>query len=199
MSRRDETSTADGEAFASVLMAARANAPWAFERLFATYAPRVKAYVQTNGAVEPDEITNDVFLAAFQALAKFEGDEPGFRSWLFTIARRRVIDEHRKRSRRVVAVATEQPAEMDGAGGDVEAEALENITSQWVVEVLNQLSADQRDVLLLRTVADCTIEQIAGILGKRPGAVKALQRRGLAAAKKILAQQGVPLAQAADV
>lgn len=199
MSRRDDMTPVDGEAFASVLTAARANAPWAFERLFTTYAPRVKAYVQTNGAAEPDEITNDVFLAAFQALARFEGDEPGFRSWLFTIARRRVIDEHRKRSRRVVTVATEHTTEMDDAGGDVETEALENITSRWVVDVLNQLSADQRDVLLLRTVADCTIDQIAEILGKRPGAVKALQRRGLAAAKKILAQQGVPLTQTVDV
>jgi RNA polymerase sigma factor (sigma-70 family) len=199
MSRREEISPSDGDTFASVLTAARANAPWAFKRLFTAYAPRVRAYVQTSGAAEPDEITNDVFLAAFQSLGKFEGDEPGFRSWLFTIARRRVIDEHRKRSRRVVTIATEHTAQMDSAGGDVETEALTNITSQWVMDLLNQLSTDQRDVLLLRTVADCSIDQIAGILGKRPGAVKALQRRGLAAAKKILAQQDVPLALPIDV
>lgn len=196
---RDELSPGDSDVFAGVLAAACADAPWAYERLFTTYAPRVKAYVQTSGAVEPDEITNDVFLAAFQSLGNFEGDEPGFRSWLFTIARRRVIDEHRKRSRRVVTVAAENTAEMDDAGGDVESEALANITSQWVRDVLNQLSEDQRDVLLLRMVADCSIDQIAGILGKRPGAVKALQRRGLAAAKKILARQGIPQTQPIDV
>lgn len=199
MDRRDEVPPSGGDAFASMLAAARANAPWAFERLFTIYAPRVKAYVQAGGATEPDEITNDVFLAAFQSLDRFEGDEPGFRSWLFTIARRRVVDDHRRRSRRVVTVATEHTTEMDAPGGDVETEALTNITSQWVLDVLNQLSDDQRDVLLLRTVADCTIDQIAGILGKRPGAVKALQRRGLAAAKKILSQQGVPLTQPVDV
>lgn len=199
MKRRDDMPAFDGEAFASLLTAARANAPWAFERLFTNYAPRLMAYVQTAGATEPDEITNDVFLAAFQAIGKFEGDEAGFRSWLFTIARRRVIDDHRRRSRRVTTVATEHTAEMDAAGGDVETEALANITSQWVMDVLNQLSADQRDVLLLRTVADCSIDQIANILGKRPGAVKALQRRGLAAARKILAHEGVPLTQPIDV
>jgi len=199
MGRGSEVPRSDGEAFAGVLAAACANAPWAYRRLFTTYAPRVRAYVQAGGATEPDEITNDVFLAAFQSLNKFEGDESGFRSWLFTIARRRVIDEHRKRSRRIVTVSTESTIEVDSAAGDVETEALANIASQWVVDVLNQLSADQRDVLLLRTVADCTIDQIAGILGKRPGAVKALQRRGLAAAKKVLAQQGVPLTQTIDV
>jgi RNA polymerase sigma-70 factor (ECF subfamily) len=195
----DELSLGDGEVFAGVLAAACANAPWAYKRLFTTYAPRVRAYVQAGGAAEPDEITNDVFLAAFQSLDRFEGDEPGFRSWLFTIARRRVIDEHRRRSRRIATVSTEHTSEVDSAVGDVETEALTNIMSQWVVDVLDQLSADQRDVLLLRTVADCTIDQIADILGKRPGAVKALQRRGLAAAKKILVQQGVPLSQPVDV
>jgi RNA polymerase sigma-70 factor (ECF subfamily) len=195
----DELPLGDSEVFASVLAAACANAPWAYKRLFTTYAPRVRAYVQAGGATEPDEITNDVFLAAFQSLDRFEGDEPGFRSWLFTIARRRVIDEHRRRSRRIATVSTEYTSEIDSAGGDVETEALTNIMSQWVVDVLDQISADQRDVLLLRTAADCTIDQIADILDKSPGAVKALQRRGLAAAKKILAQQGVPLSQPVDV
>jgi RNA polymerase sigma factor (sigma-70 family) len=198
MSRRDRT-PAEGDTFAAMLAAARVNAGWAFERLFTTYAPRVRAYVLTRGAAEPDELTNDVFLAAFQSLARFEGGESAFRSWLFTIARNRLVDDHRRRSRRVATVPADAARPEDGAVGDVETEALTNLTSQWVVDVLRQLSPDQRDVLLLRVVADCTIDQIGRILGKRPGAVKALQRRGLAATKRILDRQGVPLDQPADV
>lgn len=53
-------------------------------------------------------------------------------------------------------------------------------------------------MLLLRILADLTIDQIADVVGKRPGAVKALQRRGLAAAKRIL-EQGVPQGRPIDV
>lgn len=70
---------------------------------------------------------------------------------------------------------------------------------EWVTGLLARLAPDQRDVLLLRIVADLTIEQIAQLLGKRPGAVKALQRRGLAAVKRALDQQGVPLERPLDV
>ncbi|HEX6232409.1 MAG TPA: RNA polymerase sigma factor [Jiangellaceae bacterium] len=199
MARRDEWTPADGEAFATLLAAAHANAPWAFERLFTIYAPRVRAYVRTRGSAEPDELTNDVFFAVFASLAGFTGDEAAFRSWTFTIARNRLVDEHRRRSRQVVTVAAGAIGHDDTVGGDVEAEALANIGSDWVVDVLSGLAPDQRDVLLLRVVADCTIDQIADILGKRRGAVKALQRRGLAAAKRILNGQAVPLDQPADV
>jgi DNA-directed RNA polymerase specialized sigma24 family protein len=59
-----------------------------------------------------------------------------------------------------------------------------------VNEVLAVLSKDQRAVVLLRIIGDLSIEQCAEALGKRPGAIKQLQRRGLAAARKQL-QRGV--------
>jgi RNA polymerase sigma-70 factor (ECF subfamily) len=63
-----------------------------------------------------------------------------------------------------------------------------------VTRVLGALSEDQRTVLLLRIVGDLSIEDVAKALGKRPGAVKALQRRGLAAVKRELGRRrGVPL------
>jgi RNA polymerase sigma-70 factor (ECF subfamily) len=64
---------------------------------------------------------------------------------------------------------------------------------QWVRAVLDRLVPDQREVLLLRILGDLTVEQVAGLVGKSPGAVKALQRRGLAAAEKIVRAEGVPL------
>jgi hypothetical protein len=56
-----------------------------------------------------------------------------------------------------------------------------------------QLAPDQRDVLLLRVLGELTVEEVAGVIGKSPGAVKALQRRGLAAIKLTLAKEGVTL------
>ena len=62
-----------------------------------------------------------------------------------------------------------------------------------VVRILAALSEDQRAVLLLRFVADLSIDDVAKAVGKRPGAVKALQRRGLAAVKRRLSRKGVTL------
>ena len=72
-------------------------------------------------------------------------------------------------------------------GGCAEQESLDALATEWVDEVLAQLEPDQRDVLLLRVVAQLTIDEIAVALGKSSGAVKALQRRGLAAARRLLA------------
>lgn len=67
-----------------------------------------------------------------------------------------------------------------------EASVLEQESTQRVHALLDRLAPDQRDVLLLRLVGDLTIEQISQALGKQVGAVKALQRRGLAALAKLL-------------
>ena len=80
-----------------------------------------------------------------------------------------------------------RPERADDAGE----EALARIGKERVERILAALSEDQRAVLLLRFVADMSIEDIAKAVGKRPGAVKALQRRGLAAAKRLLLREGV--------
>ena len=70
-------------------------------------------------------------------------------------------------------------------------EALARIGTERVERILADLSEDQRAVLLLRFVGDMSIEDIAKALGKRQGAIKALQRRGLAAVKRQLSGEGV--------
>jgi RNA polymerase sigma-70 factor (ECF subfamily) len=185
--------------FDALLAAARTSSGQAFEQLFRTYAPKVRGYLRARGAAEPDELTNDTFVAVFRSLERFDGDEAAFRSWLFTIARNRLVDERRRRARQVETVAADVPDAVEVSGGDVETEALANLGDEWAAGVLTQLAPDQRDVLLLRIIADLTIEQIAQLLGKRPGAVKALQRRGLAAVKRVLDRQGVPLDHPVDV
>jgi RNA polymerase sigma-70 factor (ECF subfamily) len=67
----------------------------------------------------------------------------------------------------------------DHAGGDVEEDALTRMGCQTVDDVCARLPDDQRDVLLLRIVADLTVEQVAAVLGKTVPAVKGLQRRAL--------------------
>lgn len=166
-----------------MLDAARAGAPWAFERLYNDLAPVVTGYLRLQGAAEPDDLTSEVFLGVFAGLPSFEGTEPQFRSWVFTIAHRRLIDERRRAVRRP-SEPTDDPATLDGPGGDAEAEALDALGLRRVYELCASLSAEQREVVLLRVVGDLTVEQVARAVGRSVGAVKALQRRGLTALRK---------------
>lgn len=167
-----------GSAFDDVLVAAQAGAAWAFETLYRDLAPAVTGYLRLHGAAEPDDLASETFLGVFTGLSGFRGDEAGLRSWVFTIAHRRLLDDWRRRSRRP------QPADDPGdlashVGGDVEDDALARIGADDVRRLCGTLPADQRSVLLLRILADLTVEQVAGVLGRSVGAVKALQRRGL--------------------
>ena len=172
------------------MAAARADAGWAYQRLYEAHAPPVRAYARGQGSEDPDGLVNEVFLRAFRGLDRFQGDEDGFRAWLFVIARNALIDERRRQARRpptVGGVALERTPLPDG-GADLQ--ALERIGAERVHDVLRELSAEQRDVLLLRIVADLTVEQVATVLGKQSGAVKQLQRRGLDALRRRMTDQG---------
>jgi RNA polymerase sigma factor (sigma-70 family) len=181
-----------GEGFPSVLDAARAGAPWAFERLYADLAPAVGGYLRVQGAAEPDDVTSEVFLGVFTGIGSFTGAEPQFRSWVFTIAHRKLIDERRRLARRRWSPAGDLDA-FDRTGGDVEVDAFDVLGSQRVVEWCAGLSPDQREVLVLRVIGDLTVEQVAAIVGKSIGAVKALQRRALSSLRHQIEREGVPL------
>jgi RNA polymerase sigma factor (sigma-70 family) len=186
----------DGQ-FDAVLAAARDGAPWAFERMFTALAPAVTGYLRVQGSAEPDDLTSEVFVAILRNLRTFQGDEAGFRSWVFTIAHRRLLDERRRRVRRPLPeplTATAAAAARESAApDDVEGAIDRAMGTERVRALCDRLVPDQRDVLLLRLLGDLSIEQIAGTLGKSTGAVKALQRRGLAAVARLLDREGVPL------
>jgi RNA polymerase sigma factor (sigma-70 family) len=182
-----------GEAFDAVLHAAHAGAPWALERIYRAFAPAVAGYVRMQGAADPDDVASEVFIGAFRTIASFQGGEEQFRSWLFTIAHRRLLDERRRLGRRATIVDSYAEAVDVPAPFDAEAAALQRLAGERVRRLCEQLVPDQRDVLLLRLVGGLTVEEVAAVVDKSPGAVKALQRRGLAALRKILEREGVPL------
>jgi RNA polymerase sigma factor (sigma-70 family) len=178
--------------FDEVLAAARLGQGWGLTSLFQTYAGPVAGYVRARSPAEVDDLVSEVFTSAFTSLDRFTGGESDFRGWLFTIAARRVVDDLRRRGRRVETTAYEPDAD-SRTERSAEDSSLEHLGEQWVRSVLDRLVPDQREVLLLRVLGDLTVDQIAEQMGKSAGAVKQLQRRGLAAAAKILQAEGVPL------
>jgi RNA polymerase sigma factor (sigma-70 family) len=181
------------ERFTVLLAAAREGNEAAWAEIYRELAPAVLGYLRASGAAEPDDALGEVFLQIARDLANFKGDEQRFRSWVFTIAHHRMIDAGRRRSRRPVDLVAEPPEPPGPPAADVSEQALARLGDEEVRRVLQALSPDQRSVLLLRVVGGLTAEEAARALGKRPGAVKALQRRGLAAVQRELAKRGVTL------
>jgi RNA polymerase sigma factor (sigma-70 family) len=180
------------ERFHGLLAAAKDGDEHAWKALFDALAPVVLGYLRANGAPDAEDVLGETFLQVARDIATFAGDEAGFRSWVFTIAHHRLIDARRHSARRPVELSPEPP-EPEEPADDAANEALARIGTARVRLILAELSEDQRAVLLLRFVGDMSVEDVARAVGKRPGAVKALQRRGLAAVKRLLTRRGVSL------
>ena len=166
---------------ALVLERARAGSDVAFEAIFHELAPAVAGYLRLNGVSEVDELDQRGLRPGAPRPAGFTGDWAGFRSWVFTIAHHRMVDDAR-RARRRPPVAMAEVSE-EAATGDVESEALDALSDERLHRLLSILSDDQRQVLLLRVVADLPLEEAADALGqdRRRGEVPPAPSAGLAA------------------
>ena len=188
---------ASARSFESTLAAARQGAGWAATALWTEYAPAVAGFVRARGSREPDDLTSEVFLVVFDSLHTFTGGQAEFRSFLFSIAYRRLVDELRMRTRR--GTPEEWTAETDNRHSpSAEDDAEARIGDDAARALLNGLPPDQRDVMVLRIIGDLTIEQVAEVIGKREGAVKALQRRALGNLRKKIGATRTPEAVSSD-
>ncbi len=166
---------------------ARSGDPRAFEELFRAHATAVVGYLRARHVGDPDDLANEVFVRAFRNIHTVRGDSDRFRSWLFGIAHNAAVDEARHRGRQVRE--TPLDSRFNVTGGDVEAEAISEIERARVEMLLDALAPDQRDVLLLRIIGELSVAQTAAVLDKSYEAVKALQRRGIAALRRKLDTQ----------
>lgn len=162
------------------LDAARAGDHAAFSAIYHVLAGKVAGFVRGRGVRDVDDVVNEVFLGVFRNLDTFEGDASAFRSWLFTIARFKATDAIRAAVRAPAASAAELP---ETAGGDVEADAMASLGDD-VAAMLELLTDEQREVVLLRIVADLSLAQVAEITGRPLGAVKSIQHRALASLRR---------------
>lgn len=170
--------------------AARLGEPWALRVVWETLAPQVAGYLRGRGALEPDDLTSEVFLALFPRLSGVTGGVAGLRTLTFAIAHARLVDDLRRQSRRQPTVELE-PHHDTRTAPSAEQEALAALGVDGVRRTLSSLPDDQRDVLLMRLVGDLSVEQVAAAMGRSQGSVKQLQRRGLLALKAQLADRGV--------
>ncbi len=151
----------------------------AFARLWRDHQPPLLRYLRVVTGDNPDDVASEVWLEVARGLERFRGDEGDFRAWLFTLARRRVIDVRRYHARRPVVLSGD-PGELDRrAGDDTAATALENMATDAALELIATLPREQAEIIVLRVIACLDVAQVAELIGKKPGAVRVAAHRGL--------------------
>ena len=149
------------------------------EAVYRAYAPGVSGYLRAQGASDPDDLTGDVFVAVARRLDAFRGDAADLRSWVFTIAHHKLVDDRRRTARHRTA-PTDPAALPEPAHPGFEDGAAARLDALPATAAIRLLTPDQQAVVLLRILADLSIAEVARILDKPEGAVKTLQRRALA-------------------
>ena len=175
-----------------------------FTTAYRTYSPAILGYLRARGVDDPEAVTQDVFLAFYTRITpqpeaedaaaaapgaagseadgglpadpsahppRLTGGLDGAKALLFTIAHSRAVDHHRRRGRTPSLVPHE--AETDPRTAPATPEDL-TMSQSDTLRLLGSLTEDHREVLLLRVVADLSIEQTADIMGRSTGAVKQL-------------------------
>jgi RNA polymerase sigma-70 factor (ECF subfamily) len=175
----------DDEHATAIAMAKRGSAS-AFTAIWQHFSGQVYGYVSSFGIRDADDVTSEVFLGLFQSIEHFDGDSRDFRSWLFSIAHHRCVDELR-RSRRTPDLTSYEPERDRREAPSAETESLRRIEVQAGLDLVRCLPRDQRDVLMLRLVAELTVAETGHILGRSPAAVRQLQHRAIAAVRALAA------------
>jgi RNA polymerase sigma factor (sigma-70 family) len=145
---------------------------WDAGALYRELAPAVLGYLRGQGVADPEDVLGEIFLQVARDVHRVKGDALDVRRWVFGVARNRVIDQARRASRRPVTAGGAVPER----AGPEEAEPFDPA----LLAALATLTADQREVVVLRFVADLPLDAVATLTGRSAGAVKSLQHRGLA-------------------
>jgi RNA polymerase sigma-70 factor, ECF subfamily len=160
--------------------------PGAFAVLYDTYVEQIYRFVFFRVGVEQtaEDLTSQVFLKAWDNLSSYQIRGLPFRAWLFRIARNNVIDYYRtyKETTPLEPSALAKP----DPGAEVADQVEQQLQAEELRLALQQLTEDQRQVLTLRFIEGLSTEEIAKVIGKRQGAIRALQMRGLQALAEII-------------
>ena len=178
--------------FEDSLAAARNGDEAAFAVLWRRWQPPLLRYLRVLAAPVADDLASECWLQVVRRLARFTGDEAGFASWLFTIARNKVTDWRRRENRRptVSLVDEEVDAHPAAHAPDAETAALQRLDTDAALRLIAALPADQAEVVLLRVVAGLDVADVARIVHRSPGAVRVTSHRALRRLRDMLAQAG---------
>lgn len=162
----------------------------AFGELYDRFVERVYRYLYFRAGSQPEaeDLTEQVFLKAWEAIGRYRWQGRPFLAWLYRLAHNAHIDHVRTRKPTTSLNNDERPLELASSAAAVElARALD---AEVLARALAQLTADQQQVIVMKFIDGVDNEQIAQSMGKREGAIRALQMRALMSLRRVLEAQG---------
>ncbi len=149
------------------------------EEIFRHFAPLLLRYLKGRRVIDPEDIASETWLSIVRSLSKFEGDGSDFRAWIFSTARRRIIDSARRAS---VRPRLEQITDAESAGHTSDpsfSPGARSEADQAVAALVECLTDEQRDVVLLRVLGGFSALEVAKIVGRSEGAIRVIQHRAI--------------------
>jgi RNA polymerase sigma-70 factor (ECF subfamily) len=158
----------------------------AFGALYDRYVQRVYryCYYRTNHASDAEDLTAQIFMAALEGLPRYRQDGH-FGGWLFSIARKKVSDFHRRATKGAAQVSLDE-AVLPPIHTDLAVDVEKSQRREWLLKKIQALAEDERDLIHLRYVAELSFAEIATTLRKNEEAVKKSLYRLIARLKQEL-------------
>ena len=157
----------------------------AFTQLYEEHFDRIYRYIviRIGDKMEAEDMTQQVFLKALKSISSFKWKGVPFAAWLFRIAHNQVVDYLRKKTKRAAA-----PFDESLVGVDVNPQKIaeRSLDIQQLLLATKQLTQAQQEVISLRFTGGLSIAEVAKIVGRSQGAVKALQHSAIVALRKAL-------------
>jgi RNA polymerase sigma-70 factor (ECF subfamily) len=156
----------------------------ALEELYLLHFDRIYSYLHLSlgNRHDAEDLTTQTFLKMLEAIGRFRWQSAPFSAWLFRIAHNLAMDHFRARRR--VRTEEDVPEPPGGEESSAEDQALDSLGEAGMLQLIERLSAEQRQVLTLKFLFGFANAEVADILGKTEGAVKSLQHRALASLQK---------------
>lgn len=183
-----QAGTADIAEDGVLIDAACAGSTQAFAELYDRYLDRVyrHVYYRVGNRADAEDLTQQVFLQAWNAIGRFKKTGAPFVAWLMTIAHNLVVSMYR-RAKDVQSLELEP--ETLARWASPEAETLAEFDRESVREAILRLKADQQQVVIMRFVEDIDYPAIAAAIGKSEGNVRVIQHRALQELRRLLAHK----------
>jgi len=157
----------------------------AFAQLYEEYFDKIYRYIafKIGNKTEAEDMTQQVFLNAIKSISSFRWRGIPFSAWLFRIAHNQVVDYLRKKAKHATTSLDEV---LVSNGNNPQLVAEQNLDIERLLLATKQLTQAQREVISLRFASELSIAQVARVMGKSQGAIKALQHSAIVALRKTL-------------
>lgn len=161
----------------------------AFGLLYDYYQPKIYRFVliKVSQREEAEDLTHEVFLNAWQNIRNYKNLGFPFSSWLYQIARNRIIDYYRtkKNEARLEEIDPEKFAVPPSVYSTIE----EKLELEKLISSIRKLKPEYQDVIIMRFIEDASLKEVAAFFKKSEGAVKLLQHRAINELKKIIEEK----------